>query len=66
MACIRHRLKVEVISKLVLKSAIPTLGRLNQQDCCEYEAIIAYRVRPCLTTPYLRKENRMPMSSIKL
>lgn len=66
MACIKHRLKVEVIDKLVLKSAISAPGRLNQQDGCEFEASVAYRVRPCLTPPYLRKESKMPRFSIKL
>lgn len=51
-----RRLKVEVINKVMLKSAVPALGRLNQEDPREFETTLAYRVRPCLTSPYPPKE----------
>lgn len=29
---------------------IPTLGRLREEDCHEFEAILSHRVRHCLQT----------------
>lgn len=44
--------RLKVINKVMPNSAVPALGRLNQEDHCEFETTLAYRVRPCLTSPY--------------
>lgn len=66
--CKTCRLKVEVINKVLLKSAVPALGRLNQEDHCEFETTLAYIEQDLvslLLTPS-KKKNIMPSSIIKL